>query len=279
MKKVLVLGMVLLLVLACALALSACKEKAEEPEPASEEAALETLEPGKLTVATGEPAYPPYVEENDPTNGKGFEAAVTYAVAEKLGFAAEDVVWVRTGFDEAITPGPKSFDLNIQQYSVTEERKAAVDFSSPYYVTSQAVISNAKSKFANAKTLADLDGAKVGAAAGSTSLEVAQATFKDAAVFNDNDAAKLALESGQVDALVVDIPTAHYMVGVELEDGKIVGEIAGSEGGDELAFLLPKDSPLTGAVTAAVDELRADGTLAALAEQWLVAAADAVILK
>jgi polar amino acid transport system substrate-binding protein len=265
---------------------SGCKKEAT-PEPAAESATetaapdikQDTLTPGKLTIATGEPAFSPWIEDDDPANGEGFESAVAYAVADKLGFAKEDVVWVRTQFEAAITPGPKDFDINLQQFSATEERAQAVDFSSPYYVTSQAVVTNAKSKFADAKTLADLEGAKVGAASGSTSLEVAQEKFKDVAPFNDVDTTVQALDSNQIDAVVTDVPTAYYMIGAQLKDGKLVGEIEGTEGGDELSILLPKDSKLTAAVTQAVDELRADGTLSKLAEQWLVTNAEAVILK
>jgi len=278
------LALVLLLVLACVIGLAACSKKEAVEELASDgvevPVELETLVPGKLTVATGQPAYPPWVEDDeDLESGKGFEVAVTYALAEKLGFAHEDVIWVRTDFEAAIAPGPKDFDLNIQQFSITEERRQVVDFSTPYYVTSQAVVVNADSKFADADSLEALQGAKVGAAAGSTSLEVAQDKFKDVAVFNDNDAAVQALSVGQIDAIVADIPTAYYMIGAQLDDGKLLGEIEGSVGGDELAFLLPKDSPLTAPVSAALDELRADGTLDRLAAEWLVESAGAIVLR
>jgi len=98
---------------------------------APEESSSATLTEGKITVATGEPAYYPYVLDDAPDSGEGFEAAVAYAVAEELGFAPEDVIWVRTTFEAAIQPGPKGFDFNLQQYTITEERAQNVDFSSP----------------------------------------------------------------------------------------------------------------------------------------------------
>jgi polar amino acid transport system substrate-binding protein len=228
---------------------------------------------GKLTIATGEPAYYPYVIEDAPESGEGFEAAVAYAIADELGFAAEDVVWVRTGFDEAIAPGPKSFDFNIQQYTITPEREESVDFSSPYYAADQAVITIEGSAAADATSIADLQGLLIGAATGTTSLLAVEQVIQPTAgaqVFNSNDDAKLALESGQVDAIVVDVPTAFYITGVELEGGVIVGSLPEIEGAtDEWGVLLAKDSPLTDEVTAAVDALRDDGTLDALVAEWL----------
>lgn len=228
---------------------------------------------GKLTIATGEPAYYPYVIDDAPESGEGFEAAVAYAIAEELGFAAEDVVWVRTGFDEAIAPGPKSFDFNIQQYTITPERAESVDFSSPYYSADQAVITIEGSAAAEATSIADLQGLLIGAATGTTSLLAVEQVIQPTAgaqVFNSNDDAKLALESGQVDAIVVDVPTAFYITGVELEGGLILGSLPEIEGAtDEWGVLLAKDSALTDEVSAAVDALRDDGTLDALVDEWL----------
>lgn len=228
---------------------------------------------GKLTIATGEPAYYPYVIDDAPESGEGFEAAVAYAIAEELGFAAEDVVWVRTGFDEAIAPGPKSFDFNLQQYTITPERAESVDFSSPYYAADQAVITIEGSPAAEATSIADLQGLLIGAATGTTSLAAVEQIIQPTAgaqVFNSNDDAKLALESGQVDAIVVDVPTAFYITGVELDGGVIVGSLPEIEGAtDEWGVLLAKDSALTDEVTAAIDALRENGTLDALIAEWL----------
>ena len=270
---------------ALALSLSACAPAATTETTASETAtaeALQTLTPGKLTIGTGLPAYEPWVVGDAPESGEGFEAAVAYAIAEQLGFAAEDVVWVRTTFDEAIAPGAKNFDFNLQQYSITEERKAAIDFSSPYYNTAQAVITIASSPAAGAKSLADLQGFLIGAATGTTSLAAIEEIIKPTAgaqAFNSNDDAKAALANGQVDAIVVDLPTALYLTAVELDGGQILGQLAGAQSGDSFGLVLDKGSPLTAAVSAAVDALRENGKLAELEQTWLADFAGAPVLK
>ncbi|MDF1479666.1 ABC transporter substrate-binding protein [Leifsonia sp. H3M29-4] len=238
---------------------------------------------GKLTIGTGEPAYYPWVIDDAPETGEGFEAAIAYAVAEELGFAAEDVVWVRTGFEEAIAPGAKDFDFNLQQFTITDDRAKAVDFSSPYYETTQAVITTAGSAAAEATSIAELKDLLIGAASGTTSLVAIEeqiAPTAGAQVFNTNDDAKLALENGQVDAIVVDLPTAFYLTGVELTDGIIVGQLPElTAGGDAFGLVLAKDSPLTARVTAAVDALRESGRLQEIADEWLAEAANAPVLK
>ena len=270
------------------LALAGCASSAEPTTPTSPStsptaaAELATLTPGKLTIATGDPAYSPWVLNDKPESGEGFEAAVAYAVAEKLGFAASDVVWVRSTFDSAIAPGPKDWDFNIQQFSITDERKAAVDFSSPYYTTSQAIVTTGSSPAATANSLADLKNVTVGAASGSTSYTAAAAQIgtDKLQVFNSNDDAVAALQAGQIDALVIDLPSAFYLRDAVLKDGKIVGQLADStEGGDQYGLVLAKDSSLTPAVTAAVDALQADGTLAALEQKWLTTAENVPVLK
>ena len=240
--------------------------------------------PGKITIATGEPAYYPWVIDDAPESGEGFESAVAYAVAEQLGFDADDVVWVRTGFEEAIAPGPKDFDVNLQQFSISDERKQAVDFSSPYYETTQVVVTTGSSPAAEATSLADLKDLLIGAQTGTTSFNAIEESIQPtqgAQAFNTNDDAKLALENGQIDALVVDLPTAFYIAGAELTDGAIVGQLPNPEGtnGDQFGLVLAKDSPLTSKVTAAVDALREDGTLDELAAEWLGGDDTAPLLK
>ena len=259
-----------------ATALAACSPTDAEA-PASD-----YVTEGKLTIATGNPAYYPWVIDDAPESGEGFEAAIAYAVAEELGFAKEDVVWVRTGFDEAIAPGPKSFDFNIQQFSITPDRAEVVDFSSPYYETTQVVITTETSAAADATSLADLKDLLIGAATGTTSFTTAESQIAPTAgvqVFNSNDDAKLALESGTVDAIVVDLPTAFYLTGVELTGGVIIGQLPSADAGDEFGLLLPKDSALTADVTAAVDALRDNGTLQEIADEWLADAGSAPLLK
>ena len=151
---------------------------------------------GKLTIGTGEPAYYPWVIDDAPESGEGFEAAIAYAVAEQLGFDKDDVVWVRTTFDEAIAPGPKDFDFNLQQFSITEERAESVDFSSPYYETTQVVITTETSAAAGAETIADLKPLLIGAQVGTTSFDAIEqqiAPDAGAQAYNTNDDAKLAL--------------------------------------------------------------------------------------
>ena len=241
---------------AALLALSACSAAPDE---------------NKLIVATGEPAYAPWVIDNDPESGEGFEAAVTYAVAEEMGYAREDVEWVRTPFEAAIAPGPKDFDLNIQQFSATEERENAVDFSTPYYVTTQAIVATEGTDAAKAKSLKDLEGTVFGVASGTTSFQVAEKVFGDTAevqVFNNLDDVVAALQNGTIDALITDLPGAFYVRDAQLDNGVIVGQLA-DEAGDEFAFLLPKGSELTAEVSKAVDTLRENGTLDALAAEWI----------
>lgn len=256
---------------AALLVLTACAGGGSS-DAADDTAGVGPVTEGKLTIATGEPAYAPWVLNDDPESGEGFEAAVAYAVAEEMGYAAADVVWVRTSFDSAIAPGPKDFDLNIQQFSATADRAKAVDFSSPYYVTSQAVVAAGGTPAADAKTIADLKDVVLGVASGTTSLTVVEeviAPNRDLQVFNSVDDAVAALQNGTIDALVTDLPGAFYVRDAQLDDGVIVGQLESSEGGDEFAFVLPKGSSLTAAATEAVDALRENGTLAALEAEWL----------
>ncbi len=265
--------------ISAALVLSGCSAPA--PTATAPEA-LATITAGKLTIGTGIPAYEPWVVGDAPETGEGFEAAVGYAVAEELGYAAKDVVWVRTSFDEAIAPGLKNFDFNLQQYSITAERAKSVDFSSAYYETAQTVITIAGSKAASASSIADLKGLSIGAATGTTSFSAIEDVIKPtggAQAFNSNDDAKAALVAGQVDAIVVDLPTALYLTAVELSGGKIIGQLSGAAAGDKFGLVLDKGSSLTAKVSAAVDSLRASGKLQELADKWLTAAAGAPVLK
>jgi polar amino acid transport system substrate-binding protein len=237
---------------------------------------LETLTEGVLTIATGEPAFEPWVVDDNPESRQGFEAAVAYAAAARLGFEDPDVTWVRTTFDSAVAPGPKTFDWNLQQYTITDDRRTAVDFSDPYYEAAQAVVSYEGSPIAAATTLAELQDAKLGVAVGSTSLDDAEeviAPTTPVAVYNDNAAAVSALQNKQIDGIVIDLPSAFYLASAEIDGGVLVGQLPGTASGESDAFgiLLAKDSPLTACTSWAVDQLREDGTLAELEGRWIQA--------
>ncbi|MEV6301784.1 ABC transporter substrate-binding protein [Actinoplanes sp. NPDC051861] len=243
---------------------------------------LATKTAGKLTIGTDNPAYEPWFSDNKPDNGKGFESAVAYAVAERLGYQTANVVWTSVTFNNAIAPGPKAFDVDINQFSITDERKAAVDFSSPYYLVRQTVITTKGSKIEGKKTLAELADAKLGAQVGTTSYQAITDVIKPTAkpsVFNNNDDAKKALENGTVDGIVVDLPTAFYMTAAELKDGLIVGQLPQVGVPEQFGLVLDKGSPLTGCVSKAVDQLRQDGTLAVLEKTWLADTAGAPELQ
>ena len=231
----------------------------------------QTITPGTLTVATGEPAYTPWVLNNKPESGEGYEAALVYAVADKLGFKKSDVVWTRTAFDTAIAPGAKDWDFNIQQFGITDERKKAVDFSSSYYNDSQSVVVKKDSKFANATKVSDLKDATVGVMVGTLAYDYAKANIKDdIQTFNDDAALAQALDAGQIDALVTSTVECVYMVQSEqVKDAKVLGRLPDSEDKSGMGIVLPKDSKLTAAVTKAVDDLNADGTIKKLQDKWL----------
>lgn len=245
--------------------------------------ALATLKAGTLTFGTDQPVYPPWFVDDDPTSGKGFESTVAYAIADKLGYAKDKVAWVRVPFNAAVQPGPKTYDVDLNEFSITGERRQAVDFSSPYYDVKQAVVTVGTSKAAGTTTLAGLKDLKLGAQVGTTSYdavlkEIAPTTAP--AVFNTNDDAKLALTNGQVDAIVVDLPTAFYITSSELTGGRIVGQLPlGSGTPEQFGAVLDKGSALTGCVSGAVDTLKAAGTLRTLETQWLSSAGSAPELR
>jgi polar amino acid transport system substrate-binding protein len=281
-KRIGIIALIVVAAVVAALTLTG-RDSSDSSSTASascEKADLATITEGKLTIATGEPAYYPWVIDDKPESGEGFEGAVAYAVAKQLGFSAEEVVWVRTTFDSAVTPGEKNFDFNLQQFSITEDRKKAVDFSSPYYTAPQAIVSFKGSKIEGKTSLADLKSAKLGAAVGTTSLDAIENQIgAKAQVFNDNAAGVSALKNKQIDGLVVDLPTAFYLSGVEVPNGLIVGQIPSTGSGDQFGLLLTKGSKLTACVSGAVDAITADGTLASITDKWLATDAGAPVLK
>ena len=250
-------------------------------------AVLQTRTPGTLTVGTDKPAYAPWFVDDEPSNGKGFESAVAYAVAKQLGYEPADVTWSVVSFNQATAPGPKTFDVDINQVSITEARKKTLDFSSGYYDVAQAVVSTTKSKAAKVTTLAELKALKLGAQVGTTSYTAANTTIaptQKVAVYNSNDDAKAALANGQIDAIVVDLPTGLFLsaVGAKdggIDDGKLVGQLPTSGTPEQFGMVLDKGSALTSCVSGAVDALRADGTLTRLEQQWLTDKAGAPSLR
>ena len=236
---------------------------------------LNLVTPGQLTIGTDSPAYPPYFEDDDPSNGKGFESAVAYAVAETLGFSADQVTWTVVPFNKSYAPGPKDFDFDINQISITPEREKAVTFSEGYYTVNQAVVALQDSPIANATSLAQLKDAKLGAQVGTTSLTYITEFIQPAQepyVYNDTNDAKSAMRNGQIDGIVVDLPTAYYITAVEIQKGKIVGQFPAVEGGEQFGLLFQKDNPLVTCVDKALGELKESGRLQAIQDEWLAGA-------
>ena len=272
-----------LILAAMSLVLAACGDGdvGAETTAAAEGCAVEDLNlvnPGQLTVATGEPVFPPWMGVGDdnfdvPESGTGFEGALVYELANRLGFSDDQVTFVRTGFDEAIAPGPKDWDFNIQQYSITAERDEVVDFSDPYYTTRQALVTYPDSPFADARTVEDLKDAVLGAAIGTTSLDFIEDVIQpdtEASVYDENVDVEAAMNAGQIDGLVVDLPTAYFITAVQVEGSIIAGQFeAEAADPDDYGLLFAEGSPLVECVNQVVAEMREDGTLQTLEDEWL----------
>ncbi len=272
----------LALLFAVTLVAAACSSDGDDSEDASSDTtaaagscdaeSLPVKTEGQLTVATGDPVFPPWMENDDPASNEGFESELVYLLADQLGFSEDQVVWTSTGFDEAIAPGEKDFDFNIQQYGINADRDEVVDFSDGYYTVQQAIVAPADSDIADATSLADLQDATLGAAVGTTSLDYIEEVIQpgtDAAVFDDTAAASSALAAGQVDGLVYDLPTAFYITAVEIPDASIVGILPVVGDAEELGMLFEEGSPLVPCVNEALAAVEESGDLAALQEEWL----------
>ncbi len=236
-------------------------------------AAGKTLEDGKLTVATGNPAYFPWVLDDAPESGQGFEAAVAYAVAGEMGFAAEDVVWVRTSFDEAIQPGVKNFDVNMQQYSITPERDEMVDFSAPYYSAPMAVLVGPGAVDTPA-TMEALKALKWGAVSTTTAVPMLSSIIDPSAsplLYGDNADVNAAIQANQIDAALYDLPTALFLSAVMIDGAKVIGQFAAADGGDgdQFGMLMEDGNPLKTCVDEAIAALTESGELAAIEAEWL----------
>ncbi len=280
----------LMLVALAALTMAACGDDGDGGDSGSSSSAkadscakgqLTLVNSGQLTVGTDKPAFPPYFEDDDPTNGKGFESAVAYAVAKNLGFSKDEVKWTVVPFNSSYAPGPKKFDFDINQISITPDRAKVVDFSDPYYVAPQAVVVGKGSDLASATSLADLKDATIGVQIGTTSLDAVNDVIKpsnDPKVFNDSNDVVTALKQNQVDAIVTDLPTAFYITAAQVEGSKIIGQF-NAPGGDSFGLLLEKDSKLTPCVNKALGKLESSGELEQITAKWMGEAAGAPELR
>ncbi len=256
------------------------------------EANLDSFEAsGILTVGTGNPAFPPWwsggesegseFEFNDPAKGEGYEGAVVAEVAARMGFRFPDeVAFVAVAFNKSFAPGPKDFDFVLQQISYTSKRDEAVDFSESYYDVNQALVTSKDSAIAGATSVGDLVDAKLGAPIGTTSLEVIETVIQpsqEPAVYDDLAQAVQDLKSGAIDGIVVDLPTGFFIAAVEIPKGVVVGQFA-AESQEYFAMGFEDGSPLVECVNLALQEMKADGTLDAIHEEWLASATNAPVL-
>jgi polar amino acid transport system substrate-binding protein len=248
---------------------------AQGPASASANSCAKTsvslVNPGRLTVATDSPAYSPWFKHNDPSNGQGYESAVAYAVAAGLGFARTEVKWVVEPFNKSYAPGPKDFDFDVNEISITPEREQAVDFSTGYYDDVQALIARTGTPIASARTIADLKPYVLGDQTGTTSLafiaQVIQPTEQPKVYDTLNDA-KAALNAGQIDGIVTDLPTADYFQ-YSVRDGTVVGRFAASNPPEQFGLLFESGNPLVACVDAVLTKLKSSGELGRLQDQWL----------
>jgi polar amino acid transport system substrate-binding protein len=273
LSATLVLVPVLLLLAGC----GSSKDETSATATACTPGKLPTHSKGVLTVATDKPAYPPYFEDDEPANGEGFESAVAYAIGKQLGYAPAKVRWTVEPINATFPPGPKDFAFDVNEISITPAREKAVDFSSPYYTANQAVVALKDSDAAGASSLADLKGAKIGVQIGTTSLEAVEEVIQPderPQVFNSSDDVVTALKNEQIDAVVVDLPTALYLTAAQVPAAKVVGQFP-APGGDQWGALLAKGSALTACVSKAVDAIEASGELEQLNKRWMSQAAGA----
>jgi polar amino acid transport system substrate-binding protein len=242
---------------------------------------LQTKTAGTLTVATDKPAYPPYFEDDEPANGEGFESAVAFAIGKQLGYEAADVKWTVEPFNASFAPGPKDFDFDVNEISITPQREQAVDFSAPYYTANQAIVVLKSSEAAEAKSLEELKGLNIGVQVGTTSLEAVEEVIEPDSkpeVFNSSNDVIQALKNEQIDAVVVDLPTALYLTAVQVPAATVAGQFE-APGGDQWGALLAKESPLTECVSQAIEELESSGELEKITSRWMSQAAGAPELR
>lgn len=231
------------------------------------------IHPGMLTVGTSDPVYPPWMMNDSPESGEGFENALVYALAAEMGFPREQVQWVRLTFEQIIAPGDKPFDFAINQVSYTPARAEVVGFSQVYYQSDKAVIALPGSPVIGATSFADLRGARWGAAIGTTDLTYLETVLgaRDVAVYDDQVGVFQAMQAGQIDATVAAVPTALFATAVQIPEASIVAILPPDAGDEGHALLFQQDNPLIPWVGAALGRLIAAGTVQELVNTWLVA--------
>ena len=292
MRNALVATLVVLSSLVVAAAALGTPSRTAKLPAGCDKASLDTVDDGKLTVGTDNPAYPPWFgggevkgskwKINDPSTAKGFESAVAYAVAKQLGFGRSDVEWTYVPFNKSFAPGKKGFDFDINQISFTPVRAKVVDFSNSYYDVNQALVVLKGTPIAKVRSAAGLNRYKLGAQLGTTSYSYITDRIKPSespAVYDDNAAALQQLKNKQIDGLVVDLPTACFVTAVQIPNGTILGQFPTPPGGEHFGMVLPKGSSLTRCVNAALGMLKANGSLKRIQQQWLAKATGAPVLK
>jgi polar amino acid transport system substrate-binding protein len=270
------------LIAALGLVLAACAtEGGSEGTTAScEKDDLNLVQDGVLTIGTDEPSFPPWFDfDGGPSTGTGFESAVAYAVAQELGFTPEEVEWVVVPFNNSFAPGEKDFDFDINQISITEERDEAVDFSDGYYNVNQALLGFTDSEIASATTIEDLKAFRLGAQVGTTSLDFITDVIQpetEPLVYDTNADAKAAFDAGQLDGLVLDLPTAFFVSAVEIEGSSVIAQFPASEDNPEqFGMLFEEGNPLRDCV----NEALANVDLDVIQQEWLSDVVDAPIIE
>jgi polar amino acid transport system substrate-binding protein len=288
-----------LAVTAAAVLLVACGQPIEEAQPrgqgtgaeACQKDDLNLIQPGQLTIGTDNPAFPPWFgggtskdspwEINDPATGKGFESAVAYAVAEQLGFTEDEVEWIEVPFNQIFKPGPKDFDFAINQVSFKPARDEAVDFSQSYYHVNQSLVAVKGTPIASAASLEDLKQYRIGAPIGTTSFDYIEQNIQpeqDPAVYDTLNDSIRALENGQVDGIVVDLPTAFFITAVQIDKGAIVGQFPTVGQQEYFGLVFEQGNPLVDCANRALTRLKADGTLQSIQDEWLSQVVDVPVL-
>lgn len=241
-------------------------------------------ERGVLTLSTDNPAFPPWFgggeknppwQINDPSTGKGYESAVAYEVARRIGFGRSKVKWVYTPFDKSFAPGDKDFDLFFNQVSYRPARARNVAFSISYYNVTQAIVVRKGTPIARVRNISGLKSFRFGAQRGTTSLEAITERIdpdRTPRVYPTNVNAVNALKNGQIDALVVDLPTAYFVTAVQVPNGRILGQLPSGSTPEYFGAVAQKGSPLMSCVNRAVRQMRRDKTLARLEQRWLAGA-------